>query len=362
MQKKRALHRFLLCLSAILLLTACEANTSFVVKEGGKASFELKLEDESGALKQAGITCNSLKEQIENKQDSALNGVIEVRDKSKDEELECEISMSSRNSAVDGKILRESGENYILKLDGSKQNNVSDEELNVLKLFNLDFVFTVQMPGKIVRAPGGEISGNKATFKDLSTVLKGIEVEGRKTADGSQIDALTPSKKAKSGDERTDHNALAKQENSHIFSAYIWNIVTISALAFIFLIAVTVLIAIIALLSRRNKDKNHTQNPYSSAFHDEYARKNFNNYRPDTNFQRNDVSFHENNASQEFFSAPAPVSTPTPAPTPASASLPSSPFTPNQNMHNDTKIVDPSKTAEEPHKGIADSKDQFRDS
>ena len=170
-------------LPATLLLAACESNTLLAIDEKGHASITMQIKDEGGLLVSSGTTCKDF-------EDSATNSFTgdsakaTVTDNSSEGVLDCTLTASSDKSVVDGNVLTETAETYIIKFSGAEAG-MAESDLNMLSGFDYKFSFSIETPGAIVRAPGAEIDGNRAIFTDPAALANGIEVEGKKVADGS---------------------------------------------------------------------------------------------------------------------------------------------------------------------------------
>ncbi|WP_353065425.1 hypothetical protein [Arcanobacterium hippocoleae] len=322
MQKPHKLKKLLVCLlPALLFLTACDSHNKIVIEEGGSAAIEMQIKDDSGTLGATGVTCDSFKDEIGADKLASMNdGEIEIKDNSKDGNLDCMIIAKSTGSKVDGKTLIEQGDNYIFTIPGGTAGELGEDDLKMLSFIDFDFSLTVQMPGTVVRADGAEISGNTAVFTDIAAVIKGIEVEGKKVADGSSA-AAAPKKDPKS------ENSSATANKAATSGSFPW--MTVGVIGIIFVLAVIVLIAVIAIFAKRNKN-NSSVNPYAGNYPG--ANTFQNGYQPQGGYQPGAVNqgtygqgtaaqtafgqqtpmpsqggFAQGAAAQEFFSAPAPA-------------------------------------------------------
>lgn len=306
-QKRRFSKLLLLLFPALLFLTACEAHGTFAIEEAGTINFEMRMQDDSGMMETAGITCDALKSEIGTQLAAEESEEIEVIDNSTEEALDCSIRAHSSESAVDGQTLIESGDNYIFKLDSGQNSGLSEEDLQMLGFFDYDFTFTVQMPGKIIRAEGAQISGNQAVYSDLATLINGIEVEGKKAAD--------PSAAAEAA--AAQHESQQQNEDGLSWIAIIAIVVGI-----ILLLA----IVLVVFLARRRKKQQNISNPYNTyansgnfgAFTDDFTPQqggqswqqpqqtaNWQQQPPQT-WQHPQDAQDSSVKANEFFSAPAP--------------------------------------------------------
>lgn len=315
-QERRFQKPLLFILPALLFLTACEAHATFAIEDAGTVNLEMQLQDDSGLMQTTGITCDTLKSEIDAQLSAEESAEIEVVDNSSEEMFDCSIHAHSSESAVDGQTIIESDDSYILKLESAQNTGISEEELQMLQLFDYDFTFTVQMPGKIVRAEGAQISGNQAVYSDLATLINGIEVEGKKVADpGAAAEAA--------------QNNPANQRDEGLS----WGVIAAITAGILLLAAILLVI----FLSRRRKNQQKTVNPYESytnptafaPFGDNFAQnsdlpksqpQNFaapaNNFasqnpqmqqgQPNVQNWQNQQGRSASSATTEFFSAPAP--------------------------------------------------------
>lgn len=175
-------------LPAALLLAACETTTTMEIHEDGKLTMDAQIVDTQGLLAMSGLSCDQLKSQMNLSGNEDME--VDVVDNTKDGKLDCTVQAKSVESAVDGRVLKETDDTYVLTVDGSDfGGGVSQDDLKQMTDMGLKFTLNVVMPGDIVSAEGGKISGNQATFDDLNTIAGGIVVEGKKTASANSSGA-----------------------------------------------------------------------------------------------------------------------------------------------------------------------------
>lgn len=184
--KKFAL--FVLAATATVSLSACHVDLGVGIHPDGNVNSVIELHDDDGKLAAlgAGDSCDDLLTAIKS-QVPGGSGEVKVTDISTDGHLGCRFTAESEKSAIDGKNLKETDDTFIFSTEDTSQQ-VPPAQLSMLESMGT-FTLTIAMPGDIIKAEGAEINGNIATYKSLSTIVKGITVEGHKEGTGSLDDA-----------------------------------------------------------------------------------------------------------------------------------------------------------------------------
>lgn len=181
-KSSRKLKALALIAPAALVLAACDSANSIEIKENGSMTLVMEFHDTDGMMSMLDMDCADFEEmmQMEAGTSSMPDDMFKIEDVSEGGVLGCKISADSVTSVVDGQSLVENDDTYVFTIEGGELG--TDEDLAALSQFN--FTFDVIMPGDIVSAPGANISGNVASYTDITTFSEGVVVEGYKTGSG----------------------------------------------------------------------------------------------------------------------------------------------------------------------------------
>lgn len=249
----RASKALALCGATALALSACQADTTVTINEGGTIAFVVDFSDDTGALSSIFTDCQSILDEF-----SGAVGVpaddmnAAVEDLSSGDNFHCLLSVASSSAVIDGEMLSDDGDTYTLTFEDPSMD-ISSQELHMYDAFS-DFTLNVEMPGAIVHAPGASlIEGNVATYDSLSTVVSGVTVTGYKTGDGTAA-ATSPSPEATESTEPLVDDGAAANEDSSAFSTPV--IIGLIALL------LAVVGGLIFLMTRKKNDGGHEYGQY----------------------------------------------------------------------------------------------------
>ncbi|MEZ7898241.1 MAG: hypothetical protein QMB98_05445 [Flaviflexus sp.] len=166
---------------AMIVLSVCRAETIIEIKDDGSASVSMEFEDTEGTLNGMGYTCDQLFEEMGMTETSGTEEYL-VEDIS-GANLACRLTVTSDENVVDGSTLIDNGDSFTFIAEADPTFTMDDmpEEMG-----QMDFIMTIQMPGDIVNATNGaEVSGNRASYRDMNVMSQGFEVTGMKTGGSS---------------------------------------------------------------------------------------------------------------------------------------------------------------------------------
>ncbi|WP_216387143.1 hypothetical protein [Arcanobacterium phocae] len=193
--------------TAVLALTlgACHVDAGAGIHEDGTATIAMEFHDQYGLLSQENISsCDDFANQViaearkspevAQLPSGALDEAIEHLDvtevPSKDG-LGCRISFETPESVIDSDKITETDSTYIIDMREDASEEVPPEAKMMMDFVDVRVV--VAMPGKIIKADGATIDGNRAIYEGLEPIIKnGIYVEGEKTGNADFSDLFAP--------------------------------------------------------------------------------------------------------------------------------------------------------------------------
>ncbi|WP_216388764.1 hypothetical protein [Arcanobacterium phocae] len=192
---------------AVLALTlgACHVDAGAGIHEDGTATIAMEFHDQYGLLGQENISsCDDFANQViaEARKSpevaqlpaGALDEAIEHLDvaevPSKDG-LGCRISFETPESVIDGDKITETDSTYIIDMREDTSDEIPAEAKMLMDI--VDARIIVAMPGKIIKADGATIDGNRAIYESLEPIIKnGIYVEGEKAGNADFSNLFAP--------------------------------------------------------------------------------------------------------------------------------------------------------------------------
>lgn len=185
---RRRFRRFTAYLAGIvtLLLTGCKIDGTIEFQADGSTKIDLTFEDSDDTLANADSTCEGLKVSFETKVRVIKNPKVENVTEPGGH-LRCRVTS---NEPFDGKIrFTENRDTYSFVVpDMHDSDDYSDFQTRIV----------VMMPGKVIKASKGRISGNKVIVNSFEFFGRGISITARK-GQGTSADKSAVSSGGRSG-------------------------------------------------------------------------------------------------------------------------------------------------------------------
>jgi len=177
-------------LTAGLALAGCQGDLGFTISEDGDLTMAFEFVDDEH-LTTDGVTCDGMKEALEEEPSMALFGTMTVEDVSQGDTLGCRMTFSD-SALLTASYVSSSGDTFTFEISKTETEAFANEfDVNQLGIQNLNFTTKVTFPGEVIEASdGGQIDGNTVTWDSYDVFLEGISATGYQTADGA---AATPS-------------------------------------------------------------------------------------------------------------------------------------------------------------------------
>ena len=167
---RRRFSRLVVCLASIvtLLLAGCKIDGTVEFQANGSTKINLTFEDSDDTLTNADSTCEGLKVSFETKVRVIKNPKVENVTEPGGH-LKCRVTS---NEPFDGKIrFTESKDTYSFAIpDMHDSDDYSDFQTRIV----------VTMPGKVIKASKGKISGNKVIVNSFEFFGRGISITAQK--------------------------------------------------------------------------------------------------------------------------------------------------------------------------------------
>ena len=167
---RRRFSRLVVCLASIvaLLLAGCKIDGTVEFQADGSTKIDLTFEDSDDTLTNADSTCEGLKVSFETKVRVIKNPKVENVTEPGGH-LKCRVTS---NEPFDGKIrFTENKDTYSFVVpDMHDSDDYSDFQTRIV----------VTMPGKVIKASKGKISGNKVIVDSFEFFGRGISITARK--------------------------------------------------------------------------------------------------------------------------------------------------------------------------------------
>ena len=185
---RRRFRRFTAYLAGIvtLLLTGCKIDGTIEFQADGSTKIDLTFEDSDDTLANADSTCEGLKVSFETKVRVIKNPKVENVTEPGGH-LRCRVTS---NEPFDGKIrFTENKDTYSFVVpDMHDSDDYSDFQTRIV----------VTMPGKVIKASKGKISGNKVIVDSFEFFGRGISITARK-GQGTSVDKSAGSSGGRAG-------------------------------------------------------------------------------------------------------------------------------------------------------------------
>lgn len=185
---RRRFSCLVVCLASIatLLLTGCKIDGTVEFQADGSTKIDLTFEDSDDTLTNADSTCEGLKVSFETKVRVIKNPKVENVTEPGGH-LKCRVTS---NEPFDGKIrFTENKDTYSFVVpDMHDSDDYSDFQTRIV----------VTMPGKVIKASKGRISGNKVIVDSFEFFGRGISITARK-GQGTSVDKSAGSSGRRSG-------------------------------------------------------------------------------------------------------------------------------------------------------------------
>ena len=180
---RRRFSRLVVCLASIatLPLTGCKIDGTVEFQADGSTKIDLTFEDSDDTLTNADSTCEGLKVSFETKVRVIKNPKVENVTEPGGH-LKCRVTS---NEPFDGKIrFTENKDTYSFVVpDMHDSDDYSDFQTRIV----------VTMPGKVIKASKGRISGNKVIVDSFEFFGRGISITARKGQGTSADKSAGPS-------------------------------------------------------------------------------------------------------------------------------------------------------------------------
>ena len=185
---RRCFSRLVVCLASIvtLLLAGCKIDGTVEFQADGRTKIDLTFEDSDDTLTNADSTCEGLKVSFETKVRVIKNPKVENVTEPGGH-LKCRVTS---NEPFDGKIrFTENKDTYSFVVpDMHDSDDYSDFQTRIV----------VTMPGKVIKASKGKISGNKVIVNNFEFFGRGISITARK-GQGASVDKSAGSSGGRAG-------------------------------------------------------------------------------------------------------------------------------------------------------------------
>ena len=185
---RRCFSRLVVCLASIvtLLLAGCKIDGTVEFQADGSTKIDLTFEDSDDTLTNADSTCEGLKVSFETKVRVIKNPKVENVTEPGGH-LKCRVTS---NEPFDGKIrFTENKDTYSFVVpDMHDSDDYSDFQTRIV----------VTMPGKVIKASKGKISGNKVIVNNFEFFGRGISITARK-GQGASVDKSAGSSGGRAG-------------------------------------------------------------------------------------------------------------------------------------------------------------------
>ena len=185
---RRRFSRLVVCLASIvtLLLAGCKIDGTVEFQANGSTKINLTFEDSDDTLTNADSTCEGLKVSFETKVRVIKNPKVENVTEPGGH-LKCRVTS---NEPFDGKIrFTESKDTYSFAIpDMHDSDDYSDFQTRIV----------VTMPGKVIKASKGKISGNKVIVNSFEFFGRGISITAQK-GQGTSADKSAGSSGGRAG-------------------------------------------------------------------------------------------------------------------------------------------------------------------
>ncbi len=177
-------------LTAGLALAGCQGDLGFTISEDGDLTMAFEFVDDEH-LTVDGVTCDSLKEAMEEDSSMAMFGTMTVEDASQGDSFGCRMTFTD-SALLSAAYVRSDTDTFIFEISKTETEAFANEfDINELGIQNLNFTTKVTFPGDVIEASdGGRIDGNTVTWDSYDVFLEGISATGYQTVDGA---AATPS-------------------------------------------------------------------------------------------------------------------------------------------------------------------------
>ena len=222
---RRRFSRLVVCLASIvaLLLAGCKIDGTVEFQADGSTKIDLTFEDSDDTLTNADSTCEGLKVSFETKVRVIKNPKVENVTEPGGH-LKCRVTS---NEPFDGKIrFTENKDTYSFVVpDMHDSDDYSDFQTRIV----------VTMPGKVIKASKGKISGNKVIVNSFEFFGRGISITARKGQGTSADKSAGPSGRG---------SGVSSSSGSGGFP--VWGWVGVGAGA-------TVVVAVVAFITGRKK-------------------------------------------------------------------------------------------------------------
>jgi len=208
---RKAAVRFVTALAAsmALLLGGCRTDSTFEFKADGSVKTEIIIEDETGSMRELKGNCDELRTVASATRKFLAEGKTEDITPSNGN-LTCRITSKV---TPDNVKFEERSDSYTITLPAS---NVRKPDLDTITTRT-----TIIMPGKIIKASVGSVSGNKVKINGIDYIADGFTITSRKRSSASPA-ADTPTTTAASSGRRVARNDS---------SLWVWTGVGCTALA-----------------------------------------------------------------------------------------------------------------------------------
>jgi hypothetical protein len=167
---RRRFSRLVVCLIGVVafLLTGCKIDGTVEFQADGRTKIDLTFEDSDDTLANADSTCEGLKVSFETKVRVIKNPKVENVTEPGGH-LKCRVTS---NEPFDGKIrFTENKDTYSFVVpDMHDSDDYSDFQTRIV----------VTMPGKVIKASKGKISGNKVIVDSFEFFGRGISITAQK--------------------------------------------------------------------------------------------------------------------------------------------------------------------------------------
>ena len=185
---RRRFSRLVVCLASIvtLLLAGCKIDGTVEFQANGSTKINLTFEDSDDTLTNADSTCEGLKVSFETKVRVIKNPKVENVTEPGGH-LKCRVTS---NEPFDGKIrFTENKDTYSFVVpDMHDSDDYSDFQTRIV----------VTMPGKVIKASKGKISGNKVIVNSFEFFGRGISIAAQK-GQGTSADKSAGSSGGRAG-------------------------------------------------------------------------------------------------------------------------------------------------------------------